>query len=868
MKGEEIRKIFLDFFKKKKHIIKESAPLVPKDDPTLLFTGAGMNQFKKEFLGIGDPELKRVATCQVCFRTSDIEMVGQTGRHHTFFEMLGNFSFGDYFKEEAIAWAWEFVREVFRIPEEKIWITIYREDEEAFYIWRDKIGVKEERIVSMGEDTNFWSMGPTGPCGPCSEIIVDRGEEYGCGKETCGVGCECDRFLELWNLVFTQFDRQKDGTLNPLPQKNIDTGMGLERAACLMQRVEDNFLTDLLFPIIKKTEILSHKKYQGDSKIPLRIIADHIRGITFLLSEGVLPSNEGRGYVLRRLIRRGITWGKNLGLQPPFLYQLVPVVIEIMGETYPEVRVKREHIIQVLVSEEKSFARTLEEGMEMLEGMLKEKRILSGKEVFRLYDTFGFPPELTEEVAAKKGVVVDMEGFEREMELQREKGREAWRKEERSLPTLRKVYEKVKSKAGEIPFLGYQTLNTQAKVISLIKEGKEVGKVEEGEEVEIVISPTPFYAEAGGQRGDKGWIESKGGRIEVSDTYYGTEGLIVHQGKVVRGEIRVGEEVNAQVDENIRKCIAIHHTSTHLLQYALRQVLGKHVYQAGSYVGENGLRFDFTHFTALHPEEIKKVEEIVNEKIRQNSPVEVSFLPLEEAKRQGAIALFGEKYGEIVRMVTIGDYSKELCAGTHLSSTGEIGLFLIESESSVGAGVRRIEGVGGPVAYNKFRKEREILEELSNLLKSSPENLPLRVQEILEENKRLRREEEKIKEKLLIKEGEEILEKSQKIKGIRLVIWKLNDTPRDTMRRLIDYLKMKSGEKTLILIGGVREDKVLMVCGLTEDLVKEGWHAGKLIKEIAQVVGGSGGGKPELAEAGGKKTDKIEEALKKVYTLI
>jgi len=538
MESKEIRSLFLEFFREKGHIVKESSSLIPRDDPTLLFTSAGMNQFKKEFLGEGDPTLKRACSCQKCFRTSDIDEVGKTGRHHTFFEMLGNFSFGDYFKEEAITWAWELVREKFKIPEDSLWITIYYQDEEAFKIWRDKIGVREEKILRLGEDTNFWEMGPTGPCGPCSEIVVDRGEEFSCGKPTCGVNCDCDRFVELWNLVFTQFDRKEDGTLEPLPRKNIDTGMGLERACAILQGKRDNFLTDLFKPIIVNLENLTSLTYSSHT-YSFRVIADHIRAITFLINDGVLPSNTGRGYVLRRLIRRALAQGRKLALHPPFLYRLVGAVVNKMGDFYPDLRLRKEHIIQVLHGEETTFSQTLEEGMEMLKEIMekaKEKRI-SGKDLFRLYDTYGFPLELAEELIREEGYEVDRKGFQEEMEKQKLRARQAWEKERREISLSGKIYTQLKEKFGPTKFIGYETLEGKGKVLTLIKEGKEKEKAEKGEEIEILVDPTPFYAESGGQVGDTGYIKTQNGVVRVLDTYYGEENLIISKGKVIEGSI-------------------------------------------------------------------------------------------------------------------------------------------------------------------------------------------------------------------------------------------------------------------------------------------------------------------------------------------
>lgn len=868
MRSEEIREVFLDFFRKKGHVIKDSAPLIPQDDPTLLFTTAGMNQFKKEFLGKGDPALRRVATCQKCLRTSDIQEVGKTGRHHTFFEMLGNFSFGDYFKEEAILWAWELVRETFRIPEEKLWITIYKEDEEAFRIWKEKVGVKEERIVRLGEETNFWEMGPTGPCGPCSEIVVDRGEEFSCGKPDCDITCDCDRYLELWNLVFTQFDRQEDGTLKPLPRRNIDTGMGLERACAILQNRLDNYLTDLFLPLIQELEEMSGRDYSS-SIYSFRVIADHIRAITFLLNEGVLPSNTGRGYVLRRLIRRGVVVGKRVNLSPPFLYRLVPRVIEKMESFYPDLKLRKEHIIQALHAEESSFSRTLEEGKGMLEEMVREvkekgERIIPGDKLFRLYDTYGFPLEITRELVKEEGLTLDEEGFQREMEKQKRRAREDWEKSRKEIKAEGRIYTRLRERWGETRFTGYEKLEGKTKILSLIQKGEEKEEIREGEEIEILLESTPFYAESGGQVGDRGFIKGKDGIVEIEDTYYGEEGLIIHFGKVREGWIRKGEEVWVEVDKKRRKRIAIHHTTTHLLQFALREVLGTHVYQAGSWVGEEGFRFDFTHYSAPHPEELRKVEELVNEKIRENVGVEVRYLSLEEAKREGAIALFGEKYGETVRMIKIGDFSKELCGGTHLSSTGEIGIFLLLQESSVGRGIRRIEGAGGDIAYRILREEREILDKLEDTLKVSRKDIIPRIKELEETIKRLSRREEELLRDMIREKARESLKHIQEVGDIGVVVLRLKEGNREILRETVDFYRSKRKEKGVFLTI-LEKDSPLMVLGITQDLIERGIHAGNLLREIARILGGGGGGKPHLAEAGGKDKTKIEEAIQLLY---
>ena len=861
----------MTFFRKKGHVVKESASLIPHNDPTLLFTGAGMNQFKKEFLGLGDTSLKRATTCQKCFRTSDIEEVGKTGRHHTFFEMLGNFSFGDYFKEEAIIWAWEYVREILKIPEEALWITIFKDDEESYKIWREKVGVAEERIIPLGEDTNFWDMGPTGPCGPCSEIIVDRGKEYGCSQPDCGVECECDRYLELWNLVFTQFDRQEDGKLLPLPQRNIDTGMGLERVCCILQNVEDNFLTDLFLPIIRNLEEISNKKFK-ENIYPFRVIADHVRGMSFLINDGVLPSNMGRGYVLRRLIRRALALGRRLEIPLPFLYKLVPSVIQVMEKPYPDLHIRKEHIVQVIHTEENVFSKTLEEGIEVLEDLIEQskregKKIFPGKALFRLYDTYGFPPELAEELVKGENLEPDSRGFEEEMEKQRERARSAWKKERKEISTEQEIYTSLSEKVKTIEFIGYEMLQGKSKILFLLREGKEVDKLKQGEEGEVILSPTPFYAESGGQVGDTGWVRGKGGSAEVRNSYY-RNNLRISYLYCKEGYLEKGEEVWAEVDKERRERIAVHHTTTHLLQYALREILGTHVCQAGSWVGDKFFRFDFTHFRALHPEELKSVEKLINQKIRENASVEVKHLSLEEARKEGAIALFGEKYGKTVRMIKIGDYSRELCGGTHISYTGKIGLFLILNESSVGTGMRRIEGIAGDVAYARVVKDREMISRLREFLKVPAEEIEKKIKEMADELRELNKEKEKWKRKEVLSQVKEVLSHPQKVGDTELYLLKLSSGSKDTMREAIDYLKNKVKEKGVFLVAVQGKDGIRLTMGITSDLVEKGLHAGNLLRETARVLGGGGGGRPDMAEAGGKNPGKFKESIETLKNIL
>jgi len=880
MKSKLIREKFLNFFQKKGHTRKESASLIPQQDPSLLFTGAGMNQFKKEFFGQGDPNLKEAVTCQKCFRTSDIEEVGKTNRHHTFFEMLGNFSFGDYFKEGAITLAWEFIQKDFNLPEDRIWISIYKDDEEAHDLWREKIGVPESRIVRLGKEDNWWDMGTTGPCGPCSEIIIDRGEEFGCGKSSCGVDCGCDRYLELWNLVFTQFDRQEDGSLVPLPQQNIDTGMGLERAAMLLQNVAGNFLTDLIAPILNQVCEMGKVEYgSGDKQVDksLRIICDHVRAVTFLISDGVFPTNEGRGYVLRRLIRKGMRQGDFLNIKVPFLYQLVPRVVEIMEDAYPDLKTRKEHVIQVLKSEEDSYKHTVEEGMKILEEMIAKVRkskdsLLSGKDLFKLYDTYGFPVELAQEVTKEKGLSMDMKGFQKEMDSQKERGRLSWRQGEGEQFEGANIYLELGKRFGNTKFVGYDEEECSAKVRALIKftgkSGEELEEASAGEKVEILTDQTPFYAEAGGQVGDKGIFKTKGAEGVIEDTYYQGEGLTVHLATIKKGKLSKGETIELSLDKVRRQDLQVHHTSTHLLQQALRQILGSHVQQTGSLVEENYFRFDFSHFAAIKKDQLKKIEVLINTYIREDLPVDIQNLKLEEAKKQGALSFFGEKYAETVRMVSIGPISKELCGGTHIKRTGEIGILQILSESSVGKGLRRIEAIAGRPAYEKINQDREVLEESANLLKVSPSSFYERLEKVSKEKKVLEKEVEVLKNKLMQGGVGGKSEEAKIIEGIRVIVSRRDRGKKEELRRMVDVLKSKNKENTLVVLGGVLENKVVLVVGLTKDLANKGLHAGKIVKEVASIVGGGGGGRPDMAEAGGKDVGRLDEALNKVPDIV
>ncbi|MFH1896875.1 MAG: alanine--tRNA ligase [Candidatus Desantisbacteria bacterium] len=870
MKGFEIRQAYLDFFEKKGHTIQSSISLVPSD-PTVLFTIAGMVPFKPLFLGQVSPlPFTRAVSSQRCLRTNDIENVGKTARHHTFFEMLGNFSFGDYFKKEAISWAWEFLTSVMKLPADKLYATIYLDDEEAFNIWHKEIGLPEDRIIKLGEDSNFWTMGETGPCGPCSEILIDQGAEIGCLREDCSPGCDCDRFLELWNLVFTQFDRDAEKTLHPLPKKNIDTGMGLERLAAVLQGKHSNFDCDLLFPIIEATAEIAGVSYRNNNpltpfikgefegiNIPLRIIADHLRAITFLIFDSVLPSNESRGYVLRSLIRRAIRQGRRLNLKGTFLYQLVPVVIETTG--IGGILPQQDHISKVIKQEEEKFATTLERGLNILEGLIeeykgREESIILGKDIFRLYDTYGFPLMLAEEIILEAGLSIDRQGFDEEMSIQRKKAREAGLGlEEKEIPAGFII-------EHETQFVGYESMQAEAIVLDIATGNSLIEQAEEGEVVQIILDITPFYAESGGQSGDTGILTGEGVQVEIIGTQKSTIGkTIIHHAKVTQGVLKKGDTINAQVDISSRLAIQRNHTATHLLQAALQQVLGKHVKQSGSFVASDYLRFDFAHLSPLTEEECQRIEELVNNKILENLLVEVSETDRSKAEEMGAMALFGEKYGQMVRVVKIGDYSLELCGGTHASATGELGLFKIKAEIGIASGVRRIEAFSGMSAYRYGRRQQEINSDLSQLLKVPSDEIVPRVERLLRANKEQEKELTRLNKELIKGKIGEMVTAAVQIGNIQAVIIRLDNTEQNELRETADLLMntMKSG---VIILASVIGGKVFWVAKVSCDLTNQ-IHAGKLIKQIASITGGNGGGRADVAQAGGVKIEMVEEAM-------
>ena len=884
MTGHEIRKKFLDYFKERGHTIVKSSSLIPSADPTLLFTNAGMVQFKDVFLGGEKRDYKRAVSSQKCVRAggkhNDLEVVGRTARHHTFFEMLGNFSFGDYFKERAIEYGWEFMTEVVKLPKEKLWITVYKDDDEAFKIWNEKIGIPANKIVRLGEKDNFWSMGDTGPCGPCSEIHIDQGEGIGCGRPECNVECDCDRFMEVWNLVFMQYNRDANGKLTPLPNPSIDTGMGLERLSAVAQKVKSNYDSDLLRPIITYTEGLFEKEYGKDSNmdISFRVIADHSRSMTFLIGDGVMPSNEGRGYVLRRIIRRASRHGRMLGKSEPFLFKTSDVVIDLMKDTYPELLDRREYISKVISTEEERFSNTLDFGMKMLNDMVeslkaKRERLIAGEDAFKLYDTYGFPLDLTEDIAKDSGLAVDSAGFNRAMEVQKERARASWKGsgEEGIKSIYRDIAHKIKgtqslSKPQRDMFIGYDTLESEGTVLLLIKGNDMVKSASEGEQVEIVFDKTPFYGESGGQVGDTGKIWNDDVHIDVTDTKKPLQNLIIHNCIVKKGNIKVGDVITISVSNEKRRATALNHSATHLLHTALRDVLGDHVKQAGSLVAPDRLRFDYTHFSAAALKELRRVEEIVNQKIRENYPVETSVTGLEEAIKKGATALFGEKYGEEVRIVKMGDYSMELCGGTHVRATGDIGLFKIVHEGSVASGIRRIEALTGEGAYKYVRKEEDSLLEIREVLKSPPQEEMTKLKKIMDRNKELERELQKQKEKITKDMSGDTVSEIKSIKGINVISKNLGNFDIKDLRTFVDSTKVriKSG---VVVVGAVTDGKVSLVAGVTKDLTSK-LNAGEIIKQTAVIVDGSGGGRADMAQAGGKNPAKLSEALEKVYEIV
>ena len=867
--GKEIRQMFIKYFEDKGHTHVASSSLVPYNDPTLLFTNAGMNQFKDVFLGLEKRDYTRATTSQKCVRAggkhNDLDTVGRTARHHTFFEMLGNFSFGDYFKREAITNAWNFLTEELKLPKDKLYITIYKDDDEAHDLWREIADVPEERIIRLGEKDNFWQMGETGPCGPCSEIHIDRGADKACNHpDGCALGvCDCDRWLEIWNLVFMQYNRDENGVMTPLPRPSIDTGMGLERITSVMQNVDSNYDTDLIYPLIEKVEEISGQTYYKDHRgFPFRVIADHARSCTFLICDGVLPSNEGRGYVLRRILRRAVRFGKSLGIEGPFLYKFSSKVVELMGEDYPELVDKLSFIEKVIKTEEERFQMTLSDGIRIVNDNIARlkaegKTEIDGATAFMFYDTYGFPIDLTQDMAEEAGMTVDGDGFEKAMQAQRELSK----KSKKDITAWDLAFT-VKEQLGDLDkteFVGYDQLTAETTLAGMIADGQKITEAEEGQEVYAVLPVTPFYAMSGGQVGDHGEICGATGKIVVDQTEKMPDGKYVHHG-VVRGTIDAGEAVTAQVDAATRQATARNHTATHLLHKALREVLGDHVHQAGSSVDAQRLRFDFSHMSAVTPEELAQVEQKVNEVILQAIPVNIFETGIDEAKKLGFTALFGEKYGDIVRCVQAGDYSMELCGGTHVSNISQIGLFKIVSEGAVAAGVRRIEAVTGMGAYQYALQKEQLVAELGRTMKAAEKDIVNRVEQLGAQNKELEKEIAQLHAAASKNQVDGLLGQAKDVNGVKVLACEVEAADMNSLRDMSDLFRDKLGSGVVVL-GAKSDGGVNLIVAATKDLTKRGIHAGNMIKEIAKVTGGGGGGRPDMAQAGGKDYSKLGEAL-------
>ena len=873
----ELREKFLSFFESKEHLRLPSFPLMPSaDEASLLLINSGMAPMKKWFLGLETPPRRRVTTCQKCIRTPDIENVGKTARHGTYFEMLGNFSFGDYFKHEATAWAWEFITKALEMPVDRLWVSVYEDDDEAEQIWTKEVGVDPSRIVRLGKEDNFWEIG-SGPCGPCSEIYFDRGEQYGCGKPTCGVGCDCDRYMEIWNLVFSQFDADGKGHYERLARPNIDTGMGLERLACVMQGVGNLFEVDTVQSVLHHVEHIANKTYGENDKtdISIRVITDHIRSCTFMVSDGILPSNEGRGYVLRRLLRRAARHGRMLGITRPFLVELVETVIQSSESAYPELREHDAYIKKVIGTEEANFARTIDAGMNILNNMIDglekaHEHLLKGLDVFKLNDTFGFPLDLTKEIAAEQGIEIDEEGFHAEMTKQKERARA-----ERLKKNISGWSEDLFGALDAEPtvFTGYETLNDTGVVVALSDEETLTDAIATDEEAKdgvlVVLDKTPFYAEMGGQAADHGMLNSADCSLRVLDVKKTPKGYYVHTCVLESGIVKMGDHLNAQVDKEYRMAIARNHTATHLLQAALREVLGDHVHQAGSYQDAEITHFDFTHFSAVTPEELARVQKIVNDKIYESMNVTVREMPIEEAKKLGAMALFGEKYGKVVRVVDIEGWSTEFCGGTHVKNTAQIGGFKIVSEASVAAGIRRIEAVTGRNLLIRANLQEAMLHTVANTLKANNVTaLPVRAEAVMAENKALAKELEEIKAQVAASKVTSLFDNAEEIGGVKIASAYFTGTTGDTLRGMCDTVRDKAVKPAVAVLVGKAEDKITMAVTVTKQAQEKGLKAGALVKEIAAIAGGKGGGKPDFAMAGLKDETKIDEALAAVGAIV
>ncbi len=863
----ELRELYLSFFESKGHLRLPSFSLVPKNDASLLLINSGMAPMKKYFTGEITPPRKRVTTCQKCIRTPDIESVGKTARHGTYFEMLGNFSFGDYFKHEATAWAWEFCTKVLELPVDRIWVSIYENDDQAFEIWTKEVGVSPDHIVRLGKADNFWEHG-SGPCGPCSELYYDRGEEYGCGSPTCGVGCDCDRYMEFWNNVFTQFDNDGNGNYTPLDHPNIDTGMGLERLACIMQGVNNLFEVDTVQNIMKHISRIVGVEYGAGEKtdVSLRVITDHIRSTTFMVGDSVMPSNEGRGYVLRRLLRRAARHGRLLGIHRPFLYEVCETVIQENLSAYPELKEKQDFIVKVIRNEEEAFEKTIDSGLSQLELMLADTKdgVLSGDDAFKLYDTYGFPVDLTRDILEEKGMTVDEEGFRERMAEQRARARaarkdagaDAWKGDANVAEQLT---------AGT--FVGYDSLTASAAITAIVSGNELVETISEGENATLVLDTTPFYGESGGQVGDVGVVEADGARFEVTNTQKNNAGVVLHTGKLINGTLNVGNAVTAQVDADSRRAVMRNHSAAHLLQAALRRVLGTHVEQAGQLVNAERMRFDFTHFSALTTEELHEVEALVNRWILNGLEVEISEMPIDEARKLGAMALFGEKYGDVVRVVKMGDVSVELCGGTHADNTSKLGLFHIVSEASVAAGVRRIEAVTGAAVLDLLHNYHSNMVEAAGAMKASgPDDLVRRAEQLLGELKEAQRELQTVRQQQAAQTVGDLFENAKDVGGIQLITAVLPDTAGDELRSLCDRCKDRGLDKAVMVVAGTSAEKqsVTFACYCTPGAVAAGANAGAIVRQVAAICGGKGGGKPDMAMAGGKDLARVEDAMNRI----
>ncbi|MGN0327762.1 MAG: alanine--tRNA ligase [Lachnospira sp.] len=863
----ELRRLYLDFFESKDHLKMKSFSLVPHNDNSLLIINSGMAPLKPYFTGQEIPPKRRVTTCQKCIRTGDIENVGKTARHGTFFEMLGNFSFGDYFKTEAIHWSWEFLTEVVGLDPDRLYPSVYEDDDEAFEIWNKEIGIAPERIFRFGKEDNFWEHG-AGPCGPCSEIYYDRGEKYGCGKPGCTVGCDCDRYMEVWNNVFSQFNNDGKGNYSDLVQKNIDTGMGLERLAVVVQDVDSIFDVDTLQALRNKVCEMAGIAYKEDEKkdVSIRVITDHIRSVTFMVSDGIMPSNEGRGYVLRRLLRRAARHGRLLGIQGRFLSKLCETVIEGSKDGYPELEEKKEFIIKVISEEEDKFNKTIDQGLSILADMEKDlesanSKVLSGADAFKLYDTYGFPIDLTKEILEEKNIVIDEEGFNKAMNEQREMARKA-RKTTNYMGADATVYDEINPEITSV-FVGYDKLVNESEITVLTTENEVVQALSEGDRGTIIVNETVFYATMGGQEGDTGIIKTNEGEFKVETTIKLKGGKIGHVGCMTKGMVKVGDKVSLYVDVNGRADTCKNHSATHLLQKALRTVLGNHVEQKGSFVNPERLRFDFTHFQSMTSEEIKKVEDIVNNKIAEAIPVVTDIMSIEDAKKTGAMALFGEKYGDTVRVVSMGDFSKEFCGGTHVSNTANIRLFKIISESGVAAGVRRIEALTDAGVIKHYAELENLIEEASRAAKTESGQLVRRINAMNDEIKSLSSENEKLKAEIANNALGDASDSVVEVKGVKFIATKVDNVDMNELRNLGDKLKTEIGSGVVLVVSSMGADKVNMIAMATEDAVKKGAHAGNLIKAVAGLVGGGGGGRPNMAQAGGKNPAGIDELLVK-----